>query len=79
MSELKVINEIIREDGVVFRVDDLVRHFKGNVYKIIGFARDCDNLNLLVVYKDVNKSLIWTRRVEDFLSKKGDIWRFEHI
>ena len=79
MGDLCDIKYIEREDGVIFHVDDLVKHFKGNIYKIIGFARDCENLDVLVVYKDVNKNLIWTRKVEDFLSKKGEVWRFEKL
>lgn len=79
MSELKVVNEIVREDGVVFKTNDFVKHFKGNLYRIKGFAMDCETLELFVVYKDINKSILWTRKVDDFLSKKGDVWRFEHI
>lgn len=79
MEEFKVIDKIVREDGVEFFVDDFVRHFKGNIYRIKGFARDCETLDIYVIYKDINKSLIWSRRVEDFISKKGDVWRFEHI
>ena len=45
------------------------RHFKGNVYKILSIAKDCDNLKKLVVYQDItDEDKIWVRDYNEFIS-----------
>lgn len=74
--EIKSISQIQREDGRVFRVGDIVTHFKGNEYQIIGFAYDCDDLTPIVVYKNRN-GILWVRKVSEFISKhESGVWRF---
>ena len=45
------------------------RHFKGNVYKVLLIAKDCENLNKVVVYQDVtDEEKIWVRDYSEFAS-----------
>ena len=38
-------------------IGDVFRHFKGNVYKVIALARDCEDLSEVVVYQNVTYPL----------------------
>ena len=45
------------------------RHFKGNVYKVLLIAKDCNDLRKLVVYQDVsNEEKVWVRDYDEFIS-----------
>ena len=64
----------------------IVRHFKGNLYMIIGVAEHTETGERLVVYKALyGEGKIWTRPIDMFLEKvpkekenpTGQIWRFE--
>lgn len=45
------------------------RHFKGNVYKVLSIAKDCNDLRKLVVYQDINdEEKIWVRVYDEFIS-----------
>ena len=45
------------------------RHFKGNVYKVLVIARDCDDLKKLVVYQDMSdEDKTWVRDYNEFIS-----------
>ncbi len=45
------------------------QHFKGHEYKIIHFAQDCDTLEVVVVYQDINNpEKIWVRKYDEFNS-----------
>ena len=64
-------------------------HYKGKEYDVIGIARDCDNLEEIVVYKalyssqDFGDNALWVRRKEDFeadVTKDGKtVQRFTYI
>ena len=45
------------------------RHFKGNLYKIVGIAKDSETLEEIVIYQGqyADKPL-WTRTITDFFS-----------
>lgn len=62
---------------------DIYRHFKGNIYKVIAVARDCEDLKEIVVYQNVDKGDIWTRPLDNFceaVTKDGKTFdRFEKI
>lgn len=46
------------------------RHFKGNVYKLVGFAKDSETLEELVVYQAMyGEGEMWARPKEDFFGK----------
>jgi hypothetical protein len=45
---------------------------KGNLYKIVAVAKDCDTLDEVVVYEclyDNPTSLVWIRTLSDFTHK----------
>ena len=48
------------------KVGEVYRHFKGNTYKVIAVAKDCENLKDIVVYQNVDKLDIWTRPLDNF-------------
>ncbi len=49
---------------------DLVRHFKGNLYKVLYFARYSENHDLrLVVYQSQKTGEIWVRPYDMFVSE----------
>jgi len=46
------------------------KHFKGNIYKVLLIACDCEDLEKIVVYQDINNDdKIWVRKYNDFISK----------
>lgn len=52
------------------QVGDIVRHFKGNLYKIVAFGRHTEDNEQLVVYQSVNDpSKVWCRPLSMFMSK----------
>lgn len=45
------------------------RHFKGDVYTVIGAANDVDDMNSpLVVYMD-SSGILWARRLSEFMNE----------
>lgn len=64
-------------------IGDVFRHFKGNVYKVIALARDCEDLSEVVVYQNVDKLDTWVRPLDNFLetvTRDGKTFkRFEKI
>ncbi len=64
-------------------IGDVFRHFKGNVYKVIALARDCEDLSEVVVYQNVDKLDTWVRPLDNFLetvTRDGKSFkRFEKI
>ena len=64
-------------------IGDVFRHFKGNVYKVIALARDCEDLSEVVVYQNVDKLDTWVRPLDNFLetvTRDGkNFKRFEKI
>ena len=60
------------------------RHFKGGLYKLLGFAKDSETLEDLVVYQALyGEGQIWVRRKEMFfetVTRDGRTFpRFEEI
>ena len=58
------------------------RHFKGNLYRVVGIAFDCDDLHEVVVYEALyGEGRMWVRDAEEFLGyvvRDGEkIKRFE--
>lgn len=37
------------------------RHFKGNLYKVIGFAKHSETLEDMVVYESLRNNTLWVR------------------
>lgn len=62
----------------------LYRHFKGNLYKVIGTAIHSESLETLVVYiPQYGEQKMWVRPLDNFLSKKimdgKEVVRFEFV
>jgi len=60
------------------------RHFKGNLYEVIGVAKDSETLNEVVVYKALyGEGGLWVRpraMFEEYVEKDGiKIKRFEYV
>lgn len=48
----------------------IFRHFKGNEYKILCIAKDCDNLSDLVIYQGTyGDNSIFSRKLDEFFSE----------
>jgi len=45
------------------------RHYKGNVYEVLGVAKHSETLEELVVYKSLNDGQIWVRPRKMFLEE----------
>ena len=67
---------------------DIVRHFKGKQYEIVGFAKDSETMETMVVYRALyGEGGLWVRPKEMFFSpvdkeKYPDVtqtYRFERI
>lgn len=53
-------------------VGGVYRHFKGNLYKVLMIAYDCeskDTLEKMVVYQALYDDKIWVRKYDDFVAK----------
>lgn len=65
------------------KVGEVYRHFKGNTYKVIAVAKDCEDLKDIVVYQNTDKGDIWTRPLANFcetVTRDGKTFkRFEKI
>lgn len=69
------------------KINGIYRHFKGNTYQVVLICKDCDTLEDLVIYKDMNSDKVWARKKDEFLSKVDtnkypdvkQIYRFEFI
>ena len=49
------------------------KHYKGNVYEIITFAKHTETMEDLVIYKSVSDGKIWARPLVMFSEKRQGI------
>lgn len=62
-------------------------HFKGHVYKIIGFGNHTERMELVVIYQEAGDCTYWVRPLEKFMSKVDhdkypnatQKWRFQKV
>jgi hypothetical protein len=70
----------VRRYGPTMKVEpnQLWRHFKGNLYKIVCVAQHTETSNYLVVYHNVdNPRKIYARPLRMFLNKVEGVQRFK--
>ena len=71
------------------KVGDIVKHYKGNYYQILGFATHTETLKDLILYasydvetKETWKVRVWARpkhMFDDIVDKENNIKRFEVV
>lgn len=71
------------------KVGDIVKHYKGNYYQILGFATHTERLEDLIIYalynietKEIWEAKVWARpkhMFEDIIDKENNIKRFEVV
>lgn len=69
------------------KIGGIYKHFKGHIYKVIGIAKDSEDLKEKVVYQNTETGELWLRDEEEFLSLVDkekypnieQIYRFELI
>ena len=50
------------------------KHYKGNLYKIIAFAKHSETLEEMIIYESLKNGAIWARPKtmwNDFIEEKG--------
>ena len=50
------------------------KHFKGNLYNVVGFAKHSETLDDMVIYQSLKNNTIWVRPLEmwnDVVDDKG--------
>jgi len=57
----------------------LYRHFKGGLYRVLGFAIHTETLETMVIYCDVETNAIWVRPIKMFCEKVSDVQRFTEV
>jgi len=68
-------------------VGKIYKHFKGHIYKVIAIAKDSENLQKIVVYKNIENNEYWVRAYDEFnslvdIKKYPEVtqkYRFEEI
>ena len=52
------------------KINGIYRHFKGNLYIVIGTGKDCETLEELVIYRALyGNNEVWIRKKDAFLSE----------
>ncbi len=58
----------------------LYKHYKGNLYKVIGVAKHSETLEELVVYQALYGEYgLWVRPAKMFTERVGAVKRFERM
>lgn len=52
-----------------FQPGDIVKHFKGDLYKIIAFGTNTETEEKMVVYQGLKDQRVWIRPYDIFISK----------
>lgn len=63
------------------------KHYKGNVYRIVGFCRDSENGELMILYSPIDwgyvtdlTCIVWGRRITDWYKRTDNFKvRFEQV
>lgn len=54
------------------KVNSIYQHWKGNLYQIVGIAKDAETLEDIVVYRSLDNNQIWVRSLANFTEILGD-------
>lgn len=57
-------------------IGKIYRHYKGNIYKIINFAKHSETVENMIVYQSVENGDIWVRPYDmwnDIVDEKGTL------
>jgi hypothetical protein len=61
---------MIDKNDYLWIMEKYYRHFKGNVYKLVGIAKDSETLEEMVVYQAMyGEGQLWLRPKEEFFGK----------
>ncbi|GIN93342.1 hypothetical protein J22TS1_43930 [Siminovitchia terrae] len=62
-------------------LDKLYRHYKGGIYRVLGFAKCSETLKTQVIYCNEMTNEMWVRPNKEFMGKhpKHKVKRFERI
>lgn len=74
MYEVRVKFDTVGNKDRNFRVNDIVRHFKGNLYRIVTFARNTETREKEVIYESLYEGEdgireVWARPYKMFKEK----------
>lgn len=63
-----IIQKLTSQNNVP-KIDSMWRHYKGNVYKVIGHGICVDKIELLIIYKrsDVENADTWVRSLSNWM------------
>ncbi len=65
-----MIIEKINKNEYLWLMEKYYRHFKGNIYKLIGIAKDSETLEEMVVYQAMyGEGQLWVRPKEMFFEE----------
>lgn len=56
----------------VVKINSIYQHYKGGLYKVVGIAKDGEDLKDIVVYENIETSKLWTRSLSNFVEVLGD-------
>ena len=58
------------------KIGNKYKHFKGNLYEIIGFAKHSETMEDMIVYKSLRNDTIWVRPYKmwnEIVDEKGTL------
>jgi hypothetical protein len=60
---------------------EFYRHFKGNIYQVLGYAKLEKTLEEMIIYKSFKDEIVWVRPLDEFVDIHPDheINRFEKV
>ena len=69
-------SDLLRE----INIGGLYRHFKGGMYRVTGFARHTETMEMLVIYENVEHcGKMWARPIAMFTEFVNGVKRFSYV
>lgn len=66
---MHAMNDMNKYERTIPKAGEKWMHFKGHVYKIIGFGNHTERMELVVIYQEAGDCTYWVRPLEKFMSK----------